>query len=195
MFHLKEGATKWMMPSLGVLVAAMLSGSVAAQSGNPPANGGKMDKMAIKDATYAGCVEAGGAPGTFTLTHLAADDQMGKNAMNKDTVTKDSMSKNAMAPSTWARISSVGRSEQASGPEGDRYRIACTGQDGQDGEGRDRQGRSRVYRDIAEDRRGIVPVDGTRRPSGDVQCRREISYGEGGAVGSTRGQTGERGRR
>jgi hypothetical protein len=40
---------------------------------------------------------------------------------------------------------------------------------------------------------GIVSAHRTRRPSGNVQCRREISYGESGAVGSSRGQTGERG--
>jgi hypothetical protein len=42
-----------------------------------------MDKMAMKDTAYAGCVEAGGAPGALTLSHLAADDQMGKDAMGK----------------------------------------------------------------------------------------------------------------
>jgi pentapeptide MXKDX repeat protein len=112
MFHLKEGAMKWMMPSVGVLVAAVLSGSVAAQSSSTAANGGKMDKMAMKDTTYTGCVEAGGAPGAFTLSHLAAGDHMGKDAMKqdtmkKDTMTKDSMSRDAMAPSTWALASSA----------------------------------------------------------------------------------------
>jgi hypothetical protein len=106
MSHLKEGAMKWMMPSVGVLVAAVLSGSAAAQSASTGANGAKMDKMAMNDTTYTGCVEAGGAPGTFTLTHLAADDRMGKDAMKKDTMTKDSMSKDAMAPSTLALSSS-----------------------------------------------------------------------------------------
>ena len=102
---------QWMKPSVGVLVAAVLSGSVAAQSSNTAANGGKMDKMAMKDTTYTGCVEAGGAPGAFTLSHLAPDDHMGKDAMKqdtmkKDTMTKDSMSTDAMAPSTWALSSS-----------------------------------------------------------------------------------------
>jgi hypothetical protein len=97
---------QWMKPSVGVLVAAVLSGSVAAQSASTAANGAKMDKMAMKDTTYTGCVEAGGAPGTFTLTHLAADAHMGKHAMKRDTMTKDSMSKDAMAPSTWALSSS-----------------------------------------------------------------------------------------
>jgi pentapeptide MXKDX repeat protein len=109
----KEGAMKLklMMSSGGALIAAMLSVTVTAQSGATSANGGKMDKMAMKDTTYTGCVEAGSAPSSFMLTHLAADDHMGKDAMKqdtmkKDTMTKDSMSRDAMAPSTWALASS-----------------------------------------------------------------------------------------
>ena len=102
---------KWMMPSVGVLVATVLSGSVAAQSSSTAANGGKMDKMAMKDTTYTGCVEAGSAPTSFMLTHLAADDHMGKDAMKKDamkkdTMAKDAMSKDTMAPTTWSLASS-----------------------------------------------------------------------------------------
>jgi hypothetical protein len=89
MSHLKEGAMKWMKPSVTVLVAAVLSGSVAAHSSSTTANGGTMDKMAMKDTSYTGCVEAGGAPGAFTLSHLAADDHMGQDAMKKDTMKKD----------------------------------------------------------------------------------------------------------
>jgi pentapeptide MXKDX repeat protein len=90
---------------------------VAAQSGSTTTNSGKMDKMAMKDTAYTGCVEAGSAPGAFTLSHLAADDHMGKDAMKQDTMkqetmkketmTKDSMSRDAMAPSTWALASSA----------------------------------------------------------------------------------------
>ena len=68
----------------------------------------KMDKMEMKDTTYTGCVEAGSEPGSFTLTHLAAEDHMGNDAMKKDTMgndtmkkdtmPKDSMGKDAMAP-------------------------------------------------------------------------------------------------
>ena len=66
-----------------------------------------MDKMAMKDTTYTGCIEAGVAPDAFMLTHLAADDHMGKDARKQDTMkqgtmTKDNMSQDAMAPSTWA---------------------------------------------------------------------------------------------
>jgi pentapeptide MXKDX repeat protein len=53
-------------------------------------------------------VEAGSEPGSFTLTHLAAEDHMGnaamkkdamgKDTMKKDTMVKDNMSNHAMAP-------------------------------------------------------------------------------------------------
>jgi pentapeptide MXKDX repeat protein len=111
MSQLKEGAMKWMMSSVGALVAAVLAVSVLAQSDGTAVNGGKIDKMAMKDTTYTGCVEAGGAPSSFTLTHLAADDHMGKDAMKKDamkkdTMAKDGMSRDAMAPPTWSLASS-----------------------------------------------------------------------------------------
>src|ERR1700681_2229927 len=101
---------KWMMSSVGALIAAMLSVSVVAQSGGTAANGGKMDQMAMKYTTYTGCVEAG-APSNFMLTHLAADDHMGKDAMKKDTMKKDTMakdgmSKDAMALTMWSLASS-----------------------------------------------------------------------------------------
>jgi pentapeptide MXKDX repeat protein len=114
----EEGAMKLnvMMWSGGALIAAMLSGTVVAQSGGTSANGGKMDKMAMKDTTYTGCVVAGSAPTSFMLTHLAADDHMGKDAMKKDmmkkdamkkdTMAKDGMSKDTMAPTTWSLASS-----------------------------------------------------------------------------------------
>ena len=92
---------KLMMSSVAVLVAAVLSSvGVAAQSGDTMAKGDKMGKMTMKDATHTGCIEAGTAPGTFTLTHLAADDHMAKDAMKKETMTKESMSKGAMATPT-----------------------------------------------------------------------------------------------
>ena len=99
---------KWIMSSVAVLVAAVLSVGAAAQSSGTMGKGDKMDKMEMKDATYTGCVETGSEPGSFTLTHLAADDHIGKDAMKKDTIgndtmkkdtmAKDSMSKDAMAP-------------------------------------------------------------------------------------------------
>ena len=99
---------KWIMSSVAVLVAAVLSMGSAAQSNGTMGKGDKMNKMEMKDTAYTGCVEAGSEPGSFTLTHLAAEEHMGKDAMKKDTMgkdtmktdtmAKDSMSKHAMAP-------------------------------------------------------------------------------------------------
>jgi hypothetical protein len=94
------GVMKRIMSSVTVLVAAVLSVGVAAQSNGTMGKGDKMNEMEMKDATYTGCVEAGVEPGSFTLTHLAAEDHMGKDTMKKDTMVKDSMSKDAMAPMT-----------------------------------------------------------------------------------------------
>jgi hypothetical protein len=74
---------KWTISSVAVLVAAVLPMAVVAQSGGTMAKGDKMDKMEMKDTTYTGCIEAGSTTGTFTLTHLAADDHMGKDTMGK----------------------------------------------------------------------------------------------------------------
>jgi pentapeptide MXKDX repeat protein len=96
------------MSSVAVLVAAVVSVGVAAQSNGTLGKGNKMNEMEMKDATYTGCVEAGSEPGSFTLTHLAAEDHMGnaamkkdamgKDTMKKDTMVKDNMSNHAMAP-------------------------------------------------------------------------------------------------
>ena len=99
---------KWIMSSVAVLVAAVLWVGAAAQSSGTMGKGDKMNKIEMKNTSYTGCVEAGSEPGSFTLTHLAAADHMGKAAMKndtmvndtmkKDTMAKDSMSKDAMAP-------------------------------------------------------------------------------------------------
>jgi pentapeptide MXKDX repeat protein len=96
---------KWSMSSVAILVVAVWSGAVGAQSAATMAKGDKMDKMETMDTNYTGCVEAGSVAGTFMLTHLAADDHMAKDtmkkdAMKKDTMAKDGMSKDAMAPAT-----------------------------------------------------------------------------------------------
>jgi pentapeptide MXKDX repeat protein len=99
---------KWIISGVALLVAAVLSMGAAAQSNGTMGKGDRMNKIEMKDTTYTGCVEAGSEPGSFTLTHLAAADHMGKAAMKKDTMgndtmkkgtmAKDSMSKGAMAP-------------------------------------------------------------------------------------------------
>ncbi len=96
---------KWIMSSVAVLVAAVLSVGAAAQSNGTMGKGDKMNKMAMKDSTYTGCVEAGSEPGSFTLTHLAAENHVGKDAMKKDTMGKDTMGKDTMKTDTMAKDS------------------------------------------------------------------------------------------
>jgi len=86
---------KWMISS-GVIVAVALSVGVRAQSGGTMAKDGKMDKMDAPTKSYTGCVAAGAETGTFTLTHVMADDHMGKDAMKQDAMKSDTMSKDAM---------------------------------------------------------------------------------------------------
>ena len=84
---------KWMMSSVAMLIAVVLSVTAIAQSGGTVARGDKMDKMdkmEMKDTTHTGCVEAGSAPGTFMLTHLAADDHMGKDTVAPTTFSLSS---------------------------------------------------------------------------------------------------------
>ena len=89
---------KWSMSSVAILVAAVSSVAVGAQSGGTMAKGDKMDKMEMMDANYTGCIEAGSAAGTFMLTHVATADHMGKDMMKKDAMAKkDTMAKDAMA--------------------------------------------------------------------------------------------------
>src|SRR5712671_5324104 len=84
------GSMKWMMWSVGMLVAVVLPAAVGAQSGTM-AKGDKMDKMEMKDATSTGCIAAGMAAGTFTLTHVAADT-MGKDIMAPESLALASSS-------------------------------------------------------------------------------------------------------
>jgi len=93
----------WTMSSVAILVAAVSSVTIGAQSGGTMSKGDQMDKMGkmkMMDAAYTGCVEAGSAEGTFTLTHVAAAHHMGKDMMKKDAMAKDDMSHESMAPTT-----------------------------------------------------------------------------------------------
>jgi hypothetical protein len=95
---------KWTMSSVAILVAAVWSVALGAQSGGTMAKGDKMDKMDKKmemmDANYTGCIEAGSAAGAFMLTRVATADHMGKDMMKKDAMAKDSMGQEKMAPTT-----------------------------------------------------------------------------------------------
>jgi hypothetical protein len=88
---------KWSMSSVAILVAAVSSVALGAQSGGTMTKGDKMDKMEMMDANYTGCIEAGSTAGTFVLTHVATADHMGKD-MKKDAMAKDGMSHESMAP-------------------------------------------------------------------------------------------------
>ena len=88
---------KWTMSSVAVLVAAVSSVAVGAQSAGTMAKGDKMDKREMMNANYTGCIEAGSAGGTFTLTHVATADHMGKDMMKKDAAAKDTMAQDTMA--------------------------------------------------------------------------------------------------
>jgi hypothetical protein len=91
---------KWSMSSVAILVAAVSSVAVGAQSGGTMAKGDKLDRMEMMDANYTGCIEAGSAAGTFMLTHVATADHIGKDIMTKDAMAKDRMSHESMAPTT-----------------------------------------------------------------------------------------------
>jgi len=91
------------MSSVAILVAAVSSVAVGAQSGGTMAKGDKMNKMEMMDANYSGCIEAGSAAGTFMLTHVVTADHMGKDMMKKDGMAKDSMAKNSMTKDAMAK--------------------------------------------------------------------------------------------
>jgi hypothetical protein len=84
---------KWNGSSAAIVVAAVLSVGIGAQTGNTMAKGKMADMNDMKDpkdTTYTGCVEAGAAAGLFTLTHVG-EDQMGQEMM------KDSKDRGAMS--------------------------------------------------------------------------------------------------
>jgi hypothetical protein len=85
------------MSSVAILVAAVSSVALGAQS---PGKMAKGDKMEMMDANYTGCIEAGSAAGTFMLTHVATADHMGKDIIKKEPMAKDGMSHESMAPTT-----------------------------------------------------------------------------------------------
>ena len=87
----------WSMSNVAILVAAVSSVAVGAQSGSTMAKGDKVDKSEMMDASHTGCIEAGSAAGTFMLTHVATADHMGKDMMKKDAMAKDTMAEDAMA--------------------------------------------------------------------------------------------------
>ena len=161
---------KWSMSSVAILIAAVSSVALGAQSGGTMAKGDKMDKMEMMDANYTGCIEAGSTAGTFMLTHVAAANHMGKDMMKKDAMAKDTMAKECHGEGRHEpRVDGaddtdpdgfVGRSEQALRPQGVTHWIACARKDGRDGEGHDGQVDLHVHRQVAEDDRGDLLIVG-----------------------------------
>src|SRR5882672_9774553 len=106
----EERSMKSSKSGIAILLTAVCSVAVAAQSGRTMAKGDTMRKMEVKDTTYTGCIEAGNSDGSFTLAHLSGDDHMGKEVMKSgamkkermanDTVAKDPMGHDAMTPTT-----------------------------------------------------------------------------------------------
>ncbi len=135
---------KWIMSSGAMLMAAVLSAAVSAQSGGTMVKGDKMDKMEMKDATYTGCVEAGTAAGTFMLTHVSAD-HMGNDAMKKDTMAKDGMGKDAMAS---ANLTLTGSSVDLSKHVGHKVSVTGSAAHGKmDAMGKDTMGKDAMAKD------------------------------------------------
>jgi hypothetical protein len=96
---------KWMMSILAAAAMTTWMG-VAAQSGTAMSQDKRMDgdaQMGGMEATYTGCIEAGG--GKFTLAHaVAATDAMGANSMKEPSTKKemamDTMKKDSMMSTT-----------------------------------------------------------------------------------------------
>jgi phage terminase large subunit-like protein len=91
----EEKTMKSSMSGVAILVAAVCSVAVAAQSG-AMAKGDTMSKMEMKDTTYTGCIEAGSTDGSFMLMHLSGDDHMAKEMMKSGAMKNDSMAKDTM---------------------------------------------------------------------------------------------------
>jgi hypothetical protein len=74
----------WSISIATFLIGAALSATASAQL-NTVADSHTMD---MKDATYTGCLSAGNAVGTFTLTHLTTPAHLRLEIMKKGTPTK-----------------------------------------------------------------------------------------------------------
>ena len=123
---------KFVVTGVAALCAAAVIG-IHAQDKMGPDQMGKMEKH---DQSYTGCVEAGKAPRTYVLTHVAAtEDHMGKGEMAKDAMAKDAMGMghDAMSPTTLVVSSKGCRSQQARRPQGRGQRRDR--QDGRHGQG------------------------------------------------------------
>jgi hypothetical protein len=74
--------------SAALAVAASAQSTGMAQNGHPMGQD-TMGKNDAKEVSYTGCLEAGGSPGTFILSHVVAgNDRMGKDAMARESSTR-----------------------------------------------------------------------------------------------------------
>jgi hypothetical protein len=74
----------WSMSSAAFLIAAALSATAGARSGAMA----ESQKANMNGVTYTGCLGAGGAVGTYTLTHLTIPAHMRLDVVKKDTTMK-----------------------------------------------------------------------------------------------------------
>jgi pentapeptide MXKDX repeat protein len=120
------------MSSVAVLIAAVSSVALGAQSGGTMTKGDKMDKMEMMGANYTGCIEAGRTAGTFVLTHVATADHMGKDMMRKDARAEDTMAKDTTARGGMSHESMAPATLSLTGPSVDLskhlgHKVSITG--------------------------------------------------------------------
>src|SRR5262249_41677437 len=72
------------MTAVAVLAAAVWSVAAGAQSGGTMPKADKMDTIQMMETSYTGCIEAGSAADTFTLTHPVAAGRMSSESMKAD---------------------------------------------------------------------------------------------------------------
>jgi pentapeptide MXKDX repeat protein len=89
---------KWSVLCVAIQAAAVASLAATQSSGDM-----KMSQENVSAVMYTGCIEAGSAGGTFTLTHVAAVDGMAKDGMSKAGMSKEGMSKDGMAKDSMAK--------------------------------------------------------------------------------------------
>jgi hypothetical protein len=74
----------WRTSSAALLIAAAISAAAGAQSGTMA----ESHRMDMKEVTYTGCLGAGSAVGTFTLTHLTTPAHMRLDVMKEGSPKK-----------------------------------------------------------------------------------------------------------
>lgn len=90
--------------AMSAVLLAQAGGTMSKGDGmDKMAKPGKMAKMEKMDTrtTYTGCLEAGGAPGTFVLTHAdRMDGSMHAGSMEKEAMADEAMAHDMMQPAS-----------------------------------------------------------------------------------------------